>query len=247
MRTGEKLISMLLILVMAVFLFTGCGKKDKGGDTSLEGTWRITKSIVIEKEFENGIEVHSELEERDYPFPFDNPFVQDRATAGELEERDYPFPFPMEDEESGFTMIIQPYYQLNKSNKLVQFLKVKMEIPDGIPDEVLDELRKEIPFWDDLTKGLFLKEEATYSVSGDKLIFTIQYLTEDGEEEEYTKEYTYVINGKKMVMKYKDIYEPSEDGNYFEEEEKIINLVKVSASEVASEKYYSESDFESVF
>ena len=225
MRTGKKLISMLLILVMAVFLFTGCGKKDKGGDTSLEGTWRITKSIVIEKEFENGIEVHSKLEERDYPSPF-----------------------PMKDKESGFTftMIIQPYYQLNKSNKLVQFLKVKMEIPDGIPDEVLDELREEIQFWDDLTKGLFLKEEATYSVSGDKLIFTIQYLTEDGEEEEYTKEYTYVINGKKMVMKYKDIYEPSEDGNYFEEEE-IINLVKVSASEVASEKYYSESDFESVF
>ena len=205
---NKKLLSGLLILTMVVFIFTGCGKKDSGGDTSLEGTWRITKTIETEKEFRDGIEVDSKIETIDYPFT-------------------------EKDEDSGLAMIFQLYYQL-KNNKLAQIAKVNVE---GIPDETLDEIRKGYPIIDNLIKGLFVKSEAIYSVSGDKLIFTF-----DEEGKEYTDEYTYNIKGKNMVMICKEVYDPWEDGSYYYESEDIINLVKVSDSEVASEKYYDESD-----
>jgi hypothetical protein len=204
---------------MVVFIFTGCGKKDGGGDTSLEGTWRITKVIETEKEFENGIETYSDTDTTEYPFA-------------------------EKDEDSGLAMIFQPYYQL-KNNKLTQIAKVKVE---GIPDEVLDEIRKNYPIIDDLIKGLFVKKEAiySYSVSGDKLIFNYEE-EEDEEDEEYTEVFTYNIKGKNMVMIYNDVDDLSEDGSYYSESEDIINLVKVSDSEVASEKYYDESDLEFLF
>ena len=43
---NKKFLSILLILAMVVFLFTGCGKKDSGGNTSLEGTWRINEENI---------------------------------------------------------------------------------------------------------------------------------------------------------------------------------------------------------
>lgn len=43
---GKKLSSILLILVMAVCLLSGCGKKDSTKNTTLEGTWEIREMIV---------------------------------------------------------------------------------------------------------------------------------------------------------------------------------------------------------
>ncbi|HEY8401669.1 MAG TPA: hypothetical protein VIK89_10425 [Cytophagaceae bacterium] len=46
MKMGKKLSSILLILVMAVCLLSGCGKKDSTKNTTLEGTWEIRERIV---------------------------------------------------------------------------------------------------------------------------------------------------------------------------------------------------------
>ena len=71
MKTNKKLISILLILVMAVFLFTGCGKKSSG-NTTLEGTWRCTGQIYNQKV--NGEIVFTD--EINFPFTFEGKIVQ---------------------------------------------------------------------------------------------------------------------------------------------------------------------------
>lgn len=46
MKMSKKLISILLVLVMATCIFTGCGKKDSTKDTTLEGTWKLTEEVI---------------------------------------------------------------------------------------------------------------------------------------------------------------------------------------------------------
>ena len=148
---------MLLILVMAVFLFTGCGKKTPK-DTTLEGTWRMTEEINIYKYFDV---VEEKLDER-----------EDRT----------PYPREEKKEDINITMIAQPYYQF-KNNILTEFGYTKIEMPKELKDELeLGGILEEFPIFNHLFNGVVLKlDEREYSDTGNKIV-----IKEEEHNKEYT-------------------------------------------------------------
>src|SRR5690606_37857495 len=79
MKTGKKFLCILLILVMAVFLFTGCGKKktNGGGTTTLEGTWRLMKNEIIVLDYGQKIDIPYPIDETEWDVTvYTQPYLQ---------------------------------------------------------------------------------------------------------------------------------------------------------------------------
>jgi len=225
MRTGKKLISILLILLMGVFLFAGCGKKEPE-DTTLEGTWRVIKEIEQSIYKEKGEDGEPIIIEED--------------------ESIIEYPVPMEIEGDGYNIAGTSffYFKFDKNNIYQEYLSIKIE------GYVSPQLKAEYPIIDELLEGLILKwpYEAEYSATENKILITITYYDEEEDEQYiYEEEYSYVIDGKKMIMTQVDIDDEcwDEDGQYWEDRE-TIELVKVNNSAVAGAKNlndYDESEF----
>lgn len=152
MKTGKKLLSILLILVMAVFLFTGCGKKKTGGNgggtTTLEGTWQIVKKTEKEIYKEKGEDGEPIIEEYD-------PIILE-------------YPEPMERKGDGYDIAGTSYlyYSFDKNNIYQEYLSIKIE------GYVSPQLKAEYPIIDELLEGLILKwpYEAEYSATENKIL-----------------------------------------------------------------------------
>lgn len=99
MRLVKRLLSILLVLVLAISLFSGCGNKKgkKGSGGSLEDTWRLKKEIYEEHLYvydENGNLV----------------LLDDYTVYKETE-------YPDEETDGSITMYSQPYYQFKNNIK----------------------------------------------------------------------------------------------------------------------------------
>lgn len=97
MGTGKKLISILLILVMAVLLFSGCFSSNRPKNTTsttLEGTWRMIKNEIY-----------------------------DVASDEIIEE----IPYPNDETEWDVTVYTQPYIQFKNNMVLFyKYMKIEV-------------------------------------------------------------------------------------------------------------------------
>ncbi|HHT04824.1 MAG TPA: hypothetical protein GXZ97_00980 [Hydrogenispora sp.] len=229
MKTGKKFLCILLILVMAVFLFTGCGKKKTEKDTTLEGTWRVTKMVEI----------------NDY-YEYDGSGNVLREEKGEEEVEEYPL--EKNDEEIGLNMILQPYIQF-KNGKATTYAYTKLEVPSEYND-LFNKLIKLYPIMEMFRDGVVIKDEENgYSATEKYIVITrIRYDEDTDEEYEEEDKYSYVIDGKKMTMtaEFVDEYE-DEDILCVDVLKQTLYLEKVKDSVVDNaidiDEYELPSDF----
>ena len=234
MKTGKKFLCILLILVMAVFLFTGCGKKKTEKDTTLEGTWRVTKMVKI----------------NDY-YEYDGSGNVLREEKGEEEVEECPLeenPLEENDEESGLKMILQPYIQF-KNGKATTYAYTKLEVPSEYND-LFNELIKLYPIMEMFRDGVVIKDEENgYSATEKYIVITrIRYDEDTDEEYEEEDKYSYVIDGKKMTMTAEFVGEyESMDIRHVDIEKETLYLEKVKDSVVDNaidiDEYELPSDF----
>ena len=207
---------------MAVFLFTGCGKKKTEKDTTLEGTWRMTKIIEEYYRYDKNGNLHEE--------------------ESNQEEKVYPSVKPLDedDEEIGLSMVVQPYIQF-KNNKASNYYYIKLNIPEEYKSAYEDFASNysNYPIYDlllDVLDGVVFKEyEDEYSSTGKNIVITGIRYNEDTDEEYTVKvEYSYVIEGKQLVLtgEYISEYEIIDDELYVDKCKTTAYFEKVKDSVV---------------
>jgi hypothetical protein len=162
LKTSKKLISILLVLVMAVCLFTGCGKKTPK-DTTLEGTWKLTEVIVTVngvKDEESSM-IYPEKDDEENPKITAQPYIKFEKNKAKLFAK-----FGIKGE--------KPYYLPDEINDgTVVFLGEYDYSVEGNKIIIINEDEE----------GNTFEETGNYVIDGNILTITSIITTEEGNEE----------------------------------------------------------------